>query len=519
MNLATLAQDAVERLGVFDSMVFDGETFTNAQQLDRSKRIHRRLEDLGIGRGDRVVLCMVNHPLIFPAVQGIIRTGAAAIPVMFILTAPELRYILSDCGASAVVTDHHNIDKVRLAVDGLEHVRLIAVVGGEERADAVPPELPLEGFLDSEPRETLPQIDADDVAIMLYTSGTTGKPKGVMLSHSNLVAQAEAIAEASGYDRWEGPYVSISAMPMAHIFGIGVMVSGYVMPENLVRQGACGVQMAWFDPDPFLALLQEHRCTTMPAVPTMLSLILNHPQLDQYDLGSLKEVICGASPLPEEVARGFMKRFDCRVREIYGLTECSGMGSANRLWQPYKPGSAGQAYCNTPIKIVDADDNEVPAGTTGEITLSGPTIMRGYLNLPEQSAEALRGGWLHTGDVGYVDDDGFLYVVDRLKDMIIRGGENIYPAEIEDILYGYDGVADAAVIGTPDPVYGENVVAFVVAAPGAELTEQAVIAHVKTRTAGYRVPSKIHFVESLPKSLVGKILRRELREQAAEMED
>jgi acyl-CoA synthetase (AMP-forming)/AMP-acid ligase II len=352
------------------------------------------------------------------------------------------------------VTDTHNLDKVRIAVDGLDHVRWITVVGGAERAEGTPPEFPLEGFLESAPEESLPQIDAEDVAIMLYTSGTTGRPKGVMLTHANIAAQGEAIVEASNWESWEGPYISISAMPMAHIFGVGVMVSGYVMPKSLIDRGGYGVQMAWFDPEPFMALLQEHRCNTMPAVPTMLSLILNHPKLDEYDLSSLREVICGASTLPEEVARAFMDRFDCQVREIYGLTECTGLGSANRRGLPYRPGSAGLAYCNTEIRIVDADDNPLPAGAQGEITLRGPTVMKGYLNQPEQTAHALRGGWLHTGDVGYLDEDGYLYVVDRLKDMIIRGGENIYPAEIEDILYELEGVAEAAVVGTPDPVYG-----------------------------------------------------------------
>jgi long-chain acyl-CoA synthetase len=518
MNLATMAEDAIDRFGVVESLVFDGDRYSNTQLFGYSKQIHRRLEELGVRRGACIVLCMVNHPLIFPAFGGIFRSGATAVPVMFVLTAAELRYVVSDCRAEAIITDTHNLEKVRIAVDGLDHVRWIAVVGGEENAGAGPREFPLESFLDSEQRDSLPQIDGDDVAIMMYTSGTTGRPKGVMLTHANIAAQGEAIVEAAGWEHWEGPYISISAMPMAHIFGVGVMVTGYVMPKSLVDQGGYGVQMAWFDPEPFMALLQEHRCTTMPAVPTMLSLILNHPKLDQYDLTSLKEVTCGASPLPEEVARAFMDRFDCRVREIYGLTECTGLGSANRVSLPYRPGSAGQAYCNTEIRIVDSNDNPLPAGTPGEITLRGPTVMKGYLNQPEQTAEALRGGWLHTGDVGYLDAEGFLYVVDRVKDMIIRGGENIYPAELEDILYEFEGVAEAAVVGTPDPVYGESVVAFVVAAPGAELSEPDIIDFVKTRTSGFRVPSKVHFVETLPKTLVGKILRRELRQKARDLE-
>jgi long-chain acyl-CoA synthetase len=279
MNLATMAEDAIERVGDIEGLVFDAVRYSNTQLFGYSKRIHRRLEDLGVGRGSTVVLCMVNHPLIFPAFGGIFRSGATAVPAMFILSAPELRYIVSDCRAEGIVTDTHNLDKVRIAVDGLDHVRWIAVVGGEDRAGAVPEEFALEGFLESEPRDSLPRIDDEDLAIMLYTSGTTGKPKGVMLTHANIAAQGDAIIEASNWESWEGPVISISAMPMAHIFGVGVMVSGYVMPQEVIDRGGYGVQMAWFDPEPFMALIQEHRCNTMPAVPTMLSLILNHPKL------------------------------------------------------------------------------------------------------------------------------------------------------------------------------------------------------------------------------------------------
>jgi len=519
MNLAIMAEEAFERVGVRDSLVFDGQTYSNAQLFGYSRRIHARLAELGVGRGSCVVLCLVNHPLIYPTFGGIFRAGATAIPAMFILSAPELRFIVSDSRAEGVVTDTHNLEKVRQAVAGLDHVRWIAVVGGGDRAGAVPAEYSLDSFLESDERRELPRIADDDVAIILYTSGTTGRPKGVMLTHANIAAQGEAIVDAAGWDHWEGPYINISAMPMAHIFGVGVMVTGYVMPKELIDRGGYSVQMAWFDPEPFMALLQQHRCNTMPAVPTMLSLILNHPKVDLYDLSSLKEVVCGASPLAEEVARAFMDRFGCRIREIYGLTECTGLGTANRLELPYRPGSAGLAYCNTELRIVDANDQPLPPRSAGEIVLRGPTVMKGYLNQPEQTAEALRGGWLHTGDVGYLDEEGHLYVVDRLKDMIIRGGENIYPAEIEEILYGCDGVAEAAVVGVPDPIYGERVVAFVVAAEGAELTESRVIDHVKTRASGYRVPSTVLFAEDLPKSAVGKVLRRELRDRAAAIDD
>jgi long-chain acyl-CoA synthetase len=429
---------------------------------------------------------------------------------MFQLAVPELRYVLSDTRARVVVTDAASLAKVREAVADLDHVRWVVARGAADEPDATPPILGLEGLLDSAPGEAaLPAIDEDDVAIMLYTSGTTGKPKGVMLTHRNLLASAEAAFEAAEVDRWEKPRISVSSMPMAHIFGVGVMSSGYLTPKRLAD--GYMVQLQWFDPERTMQVIQEHRCNSMPAVPTMLALILHHPKVEQFDLSSLEEVVCGAAPLPVEVARAFQERYGCRVREIYGQTESTGLGSANRLSDPYRPGSAGRAYCNTEIAIVDDDDRLLPPGERGEIALRGPTVMKGYHNRPEETARTLRGGWLHTGDVGYLDEEGFLFIVDRKKDLIIRGGENIYPAELEDILYQHPAVAEAAVVGEPDEIYGESVVAFVVATAGSEPSEADIVSFVRQRTSSFKAPSKVWFLDALPKSGVGKILRRELR--------
>jgi long-chain acyl-CoA synthetase len=513
MNLAQLAEHSAERLGERMIMDFEGERFTNVQLLHWSQRLQRGFSDLGLGRGDIAVMCLVNHPLVYPVFQGIFRTGGTAVPVMFQLAAPELRYVLEDTRAQGVVTDEAGLPKVREAVQGLDHVRWIVVRGGPTNADAPKPEHGLEALLEVPPEPSLPKIEDEDVALMLYTSGTTGRPKGVMLTHANFIACAEAANEAAELDLWAGPRVGISAMPMAHIFGVGVMNGGYLVPERLAD--GYGVQMAWFEPERFMQLIHEHRCTTMPAVPTMLALILHHPKLDEYDLTSLEEVVCGAAPLPMSLAQAFADRFGCRIREIYGLTENTGLGSANRISEPYRPGSAGRAYCNTDLQIFDDEDRPVPTGQWGEVVLRGPAVMKGYHNRPDETAKALRNGWLHTGDVGYLDEEGYLYVVDRKKDMIIRGGENIYPVELEEILYTHPGIAEAAVVGTPDPVYGENVIAYVVPAQGANLAEADVISFVRKKTAPFKAPSKVHIIDALPKSPVGKILRRELREQAS----
>jgi long-chain acyl-CoA synthetase len=518
MNLAQLAESTIEKIGETKSLVFDGKEYTNFQLFDQSCRLHTAFAGLGVKKESNIVLFLLNHPLVYPVFEGIFRTGGTAIPVMFLLSAPEIRYILTDSRAEGVVTDPLNLEKIREAVRGLDHIRWIIVLGGQNNPDASPPEYALESLLQQGKTHGLPKISGDDAAIMMYTSGTTGKPKGVMLTHDNLYAMGLAAQEATELSNWEGPYISMSAMPMAHIFGVGVMISGYVTTKELVEAGSYGVQMAWFEPEQFMALIQKHRCTVMPAVPTMLSLILNHPKADQYDLSSLKEVICGASHLPEEVARAFSERYGCRVREIYGLTEAAGLGSANRRSRPYKPGSAGQAYYNIELKIFDPTDHPLPPGERGEIVLKGPSVMKGYFNLPDKTAETLRSGWLHTGDVGYLDEKGYLFVTDRVKDMIIRGGENIYPAQLEDIIYQFPGVAEAAVVGTPDPVYGENIVAFVVPRLGADLSQEAIVDFMKTQTSSFKVPSKIYFVEGLPKTAVGKILKRALREKTLTME-
>jgi long-chain acyl-CoA synthetase len=513
-NLAELAEASAERLGERLCLEIEDERFSNWQLLDRGRRLHAALADMGFGRGGRAVVLMMNHALVYPVFQGIFRSGGTAIPVMPQAAAPELRYVLADTEARVVVTDIERLPTVREAVAGLGHVRQILVQGGSDDRRATPQEFSLDALLEHAPQARLPHIDGEDVALMLYSSGTTGRPKGVLLSHANLLASAEAAADASMLDSWEGPRITLSAMPIAHIFGVSIMNSLLLTPDHLADKTHL-VQLRWFDTERFMALIEQHRCTATAAVPTMLALILHHPRAGQYDLSSLVEIVCGGAPLPVELAQAFMRRYPCRIREVYGLTEATGLGTANRRTEPFRPGSAGRAYSNTELRIVDDDDRTLAAGQRGEICLRGPIVMRGYHNRPDESEQMLRGGWLHTGDVGYLDDDGFLFVVDRKKDMIIRGGENIFPAELEAVLHEHPAVAEAAVVGVPDAVYGENVVAFVVVRPGVQVSQSEVIEHVCRQVARFKAPSQVHFLPALPKSNIGKILRRVLREQAA----
>ncbi len=513
-NLAQLAEASAERLGERVSLEYDGEPFTNLQLLENGKRLHAAFAELGLVRGSRVVVQMMNHPLIYPVMQGIFRAGGTAVPVMPQLAAAELRYVLSDVEAQIIVTEAERLATVREAVQGLSHVRQIVVLGGSDNTSANPPELRLESLAEYEPRTTLPNIDSADVAVMLYSSGTTGRPKGVLLSHANLLAAAESIVEASQLASWEGPRITLSGMPIAHIFGVAIMNDQLMLPKHMADRSRL-VMMRWFEPEQFMALIEKRQCTTTAAVPTVLAMLLHHPRASDFDLSSLQEIICGGAPLPVELAEAFTRKYPCRIREVYGLTEATGLGTVNRRSEPYRPGSAGRAYANMEMRIVDDNDQPLPNGQRGEICIRGPSVTPGYHNRPEESAELVRNGWLHTGDIGYLDDDGFLFVVDRKKDMIIRGGENIYPAELEAVLHEHPNVAEAAVVGVPDEVYGENVVAFVVAAPGTDVSENDVIEHVCKHVARFKAPTRVHFRETLPKSSIGKILRRVLRDEAA----
>jgi long-chain acyl-CoA synthetase len=513
-HLSQLAESAAQRMGDNVCLEFDGEQFTYQQLFDSGLRMQAGLAAHGFAPGTRAIVLSMNNRLLYPLFQGIYRTGATAIPVMPQAAAPELRYVIEDTQAQYIITDVERLATAREAAAGLPYVREILVAGGADEPNASPPIARLDSLLDFAPAETMPPVSEDDVAVMLYSSGTTGRPKGVLLTHRNLIACAEAVSEASELHTWQGDRVTLSAMPIAHIFGVAIMHDLYMTPTHMAERSRL-IQMKWFDPERFMQMIAEHKISTFAAVPTILAVMLAHPAARKFDMSSITEVICGGAPLPVELGQAFMQRFDCRVREVYGLTEATGLGTVSRRSVPFRAGSAGRPYLHVELAILDDEDRPVATGERGEICMRGPSVMRGYHNRPAETEQILRSGWLHTGDVGYLDDEGFLYVVDRKKDMIIRGGENIYPAELEAVLHEHAGVVEAAVVGVPDAIYGENVVAFVVPRPGVTVAEPELVAHVCTRVARFKAPSRVHFLPALPKSGLGKILRRVLRDQAA----
>jgi long-chain acyl-CoA synthetase len=501
MNLVKLGDERLERLGDTPTCVFEGETFTASRINELGRRLAGGLKSLGIGRGDHVVVSLSNSPEVFACFGAIWRVGAVIVPIMFLLGEDETRYILDHSDAKAVITSADLLEKIQAAAEGIDHIHHIIVLGGEDRGNQVD----FYGLVDNNPPlQEIEEMDADDVALMIYTSGTTGRPKGVMLSHNNLYQNARASWEAAGATKGD---ITLLCLPLAHSFGVVTMNSGSLSPFK----ESSAVLMRWFDPEEVFRLIEKYRVTQFIGVPTMYQLLINHPAGDKFDTSSLERCTISAAPLSEELYRAFTTKFGCEMYEGYGLTEASPAVALCRRGMPLKKGSTGIPISGVEVKIFDAEDNEMPIGEQGEIVVKGPNVMLGYYKNPGETAATLRGGWLHTGDVGYLDEEGYLFITDRFKDMIIKGGYNIYPSEIEGYLEEHPAVGEVAVIGIPDQKYGEDIMAFIVRAPGQDIDEGGLIEFAKSRMTPYKAPSRVQFVEGLPKSLVGKVLKKELR--------
>lgn len=482
-NLARLAEEALARHGDHDSLFFEGSWHTSAGLSERAARVGAGLVAAGVEPGDRVAVFMANCPEVVVVYEGVWRAGGAVTPIIFLVTAPELAHILTDSGAVAVVTTPELLPRVKEALDGRELP--VYLVGGN--------------FAELEATDPGPVVDRapHELAALLYTGGTTGRSKAVALSHENLSnagASSRSVSHVMGLTR------GIGALPLSHSFGILVTVGNLHAPEPLST-----VLQRWFEPGEWLRLAAEHKAQVSAVVPSMLAILLGHP-LEQYDLSSLRYVFSGAAPLPPAVAAEFQRRVpSVTVLEGYGCTETGGIISGTPPLHP-KPGTVGKAVPNVQIRIVRADGSDAPAGDDGEIVVRGPNVMSGYWGSP-----ALPGGWFPTGDVGRLDADGYLSIVDRIKDLIIRGGYNVYPRDVEDVLMTHPAVAMAAVVGRPDPRLGEEVVAFVSLATGAEATPDELVAYARARLAAHKYPRDIRIVDAIPLTSVGKLDRKRLR--------
>ena len=502
-NLARQAELALERQGDHDSLFYEGRWHTAGSLADRAARLATGLTDLGVRPGDRLVVLMANCPEVLITYSAAWRAGAVVTPLIFLVSEDELRNALADSGAVGVVTTAEFLPKVSAALAGVPSVGFVVVPGAGTGAGSAAPGVPVLDFAQVEAAEPGSIVDRSgtDLAALLYTGGTTGRSKGVPLSHANLFWCGWAANQNSaGAD----VNTALVPLPLAHAYGLLVFCIGFHRDE-----GGKTILMRWFDPAGWVKLAEEHRVQVSALVPSMIQMLLGQP-LEKADLSDLTLVSSGASPLAGEVRREFEARVpSAMIYEGYGCTESATLISSN----PYgarRVGSVGRPVAGCEVSIQDDGGATLPAGQDGEICVRSPGVMTGYWHSEDTSA--LAGGWLHTGDIGHVDDDGYLYVVDRKKDLILRGGFNVFPRDIEEVLLAHPAVAQAGVVGRPDARLGEEVVAFVSLRPGAEATAAELTEHAKRHLAANKYPREITIVPMVPLTSVGKLDRKKLRQ-------
>ncbi|WP_369251891.1 long-chain fatty acid--CoA ligase [Streptomyces sp. R41] len=490
-NLATFLVDSAASRGDHIAVRHDGTTLTYAQLNEASARVAALLSARGLRPGDRVALTMPNVPLFPVLYYAVLRAGGVVVPMNPLLKAREVAFTLRDCGARIALASPLFADEVAKACAETGTVCLLTEPGTFE--DMLPACEPMPGIVDR---------SGDDPALILYTSGTTGTPKGAELSHFNLTTNT---ATTAGTLLQVGPDdVLFGGLPLFHAFGQTCALN------TAVAAGATLTLLPRFEPRRALEIMARDGVTVFLGVPTMYAALLHAEFPEGFDAARLRLAVSGGSALPVEVLHGFERRFGATVLEGYGLSETSPVAAFNHPGRPRKAGSIGVPIRGAEMKLVAEDGGPVPPGEVGEIAIRGENVMTGYWNRPEATAEAIRDGWFHSGDLARVDEDGFYFIVDRKKDLIIRGGYNVYPREIEEVLYEHPAVAEAAVVGVPDAVHGEEVAAVITLRPGADATAEEIRDHVRERVAAYKYPRIVTFTDELPKGPTGKILKREI---------
>ena len=502
-NLARQAELALDRQGDYDSLFYEGQWHSSGSLADRAARFATGLADLGVRPGDRLVVLMANCPEVLITYRAAWRAGAVVTPLIFLASEDELRNALADSGAVGVVTTAEFLPKAAAALDGAPAVRFVVVpgaaAGGPGRAAPGVPLLDFDQVAAAEPG-TITNRSGTDLAALLFTGGTTGRSKGVPLTHANLFWCGRAVNEISVRTN---VVTSVLPLPLAHAYGLLVLCGGLHRTE-----GARTVLMRWFDPAGWVKLAGQHRAQGSALVPSMIQMLLGQP-LEEAGLSELTTVVSGASPLPDQVRREFEARVpSALVYEGYGCTEAASFISANPLGAR-RAGSVGLPVPGCEVSIQDENGRMLPAGQDGEICVRSPGVMTGYWN--SQDTAVLADGWLHTGDIGHLDADSYLYVVDRKKDLIIRGGFNVYPRDVEEVLVAHPAVAQAGVVGQPDARLGEEVVAFVSPRPGAEVTAAELTQYTRQHLAAHKYPRQITIVPAVPLTSVGKLDRKKLR--------
>ena len=499
-NLAVILSESARRTPDYPVAVFDGGQLTYRQLDQASDRVAASLAAAGIKSGERIALQLPNIPQFLISYFGILKAGAVVVPLNVLLRAPEIAYHLEDSGALVLITWEGVLAEAAKGAEVAGIGAIFAVGHAAGAAGAMPFEQLLDGTA-----SPLPMVmrQPTDTAVIVYTSGTTGQPKGAELTHIQLYMNADIPGRLFDVQPDD---VVITVLPLFHVFGLSSIL------DVCVRFGCTMSLIPRFTPAAVLAAVQRDRATIFEGVPTMFADLLSSPDLDRYDLSSLRVAISGGASIPAPVLDAFEQRLGLVILEGYGMTETASTTTFNPSEAERRAYSVGKPIWGTQTQVWDDEGRPLPPGPehVGEIVTRGMHVMKGYLNRPEATADVFTGDWLHTGDLGYFDEDGFLFIASRKKELIIRGGYNVYPSEIENVLHAHPAVAEAAVVGVPDERLGEEVMAVIVARASVELLEPEMVAWCRERLAPYKCPRIFQFRAELPKNTLGKVLKGEL---------
>ncbi|MBI5604237.1 MAG: long-chain-fatty-acid--CoA ligase [Deltaproteobacteria bacterium] len=502
MNLANILELQAVKRPEKTAVLFGVKGYTYAHLNEEANRMANALISLGVQKGDRVAMWLPNCPEFITTFFGIIKTGAVVVPLNILFKAREIEYLLSNSGSKVLVTTTSCLDILQEIKDHLPDLETVVALGMDKDEDHI---LSFQNIiLKASPEFFSVDVGPDHTATILYTSGTTGFPKGAMLTHRNLFMNSEFYAEGLGANE---NWVGLCVLPLSHLLSLAA--GQFVL---LGRGGTLHI-MERFIAEEAAKLIAKNKITYTFAVPTVYAMLLALPDEPQYDLHSLEICITTGMLTPLDLRKKFEEKFDCKTIQAYGQVESSPVITMDRIDRPRKFKSVGFPLPYVEVKTVDEEDRPLPPNSHGEICARGHCVMKGYWRNPAGTKAALKDGWLHTGDIGMVDEEGYLYIFDRKKDMIICGGYNIYPIEIENLLYEHPKILEASVVGIPDERMGEIPKAYVALKPDQTATEQEIMDFVKERLAAYKKLRAVEFLSALPKGPTGKILRRALREK------
>jgi long-chain acyl-CoA synthetase len=508
ISMNDMFASSVKKYTTHTAVHFYGREFTYGELGKQAYAFASRLQDIGVKKGDRVAIMLPNCPQYVISYFGILRAGATVTQVNPMLVGKELQHILNDSNAETIIIYKPLLPVLNQILEQTSVKHIIQVSLGEQSAED---NLAIDfvQFIKQATKAPDPvEIDPrEDVAVLQYTGGTTGRSKGAMLTHRNILANTIQCYEFFKDEITLGEDRYLTVIPLFHVFGMTAAM-------NLsIYTGALNILLPKFDLQEVLETIKKLQPTTFPGVPTMYVAINSHPEAEKYGIDSIRICNSGSAPMPLELMRSFENKTGAMILEGYGLSEASPVTHCNPMFAERKPGSIGIGLPGTEYKIVDLADGtkEVPIGENGELIIRGPQVMKGYWNMPEETANTLRDGWLYTGDIAKMDEDGYVYIIDRKKDLIIASGFNVYPRDVEEVIYEHPAIQEAVVVGVPDEYRGETVKAVVVLKEGQSCTEEELINYCRERMAAYKVPRMVEFRTELPKTNVGKILRRALR--------